>query len=88
MQVHIYRATGRVFGCTADETGSNLPSQIGLWQAFKTIELEKGGHEVPGIDGDECLSDIETYGFHITDAHVRVTETYAKETESPLRSPV
>ncbi len=30
---------------------------------------------MPGLDTGECLDDIETYGFHITDAHVRITET-------------
>ena len=76
MEVHIFRATGRVFGCTEDEAGGNLPAELGPWQYFKTIDLIKGGPDTPGIDGDECISDIESYGFHITDAHVRVTENF------------
>jgi hypothetical protein len=27
-----------------------------------------------GVDVTECLDDIETYGFHLTDAHKRITE--------------
>jgi len=64
-----------VFGCTEDVTGTNLPQQLGPWQLFKTIELFKGGPETPGLDGDECIADIESYGFHVTDAHVRITDS-------------
>ena len=76
MEVHIFRSTGRVFGCTEDESGANLPAQLGPWQLFKSIELIKGGPEIPGLDADECIADIEQFGFHITDAHVRITETF------------
>jgi hypothetical protein len=27
------------------------------------------------VEARECLDDIEKYGFHITDAHVRITES-------------
>jgi hypothetical protein len=26
-----------------------------------------------GVDVTECLDDIEAFGFHLTDAHVRIT---------------
>jgi hypothetical protein len=26
-----------------------------------------------GVDVTECLDDIEKYGFHLTDAHKRIT---------------
>jgi len=26
------------------------------------------------VDTNDCLEDIEEHGFHITDAHVRITE--------------
>jgi hypothetical protein len=75
MQVHIFRGPGRVFGCTQDPTGTNLPSHFAPWNAFKSIELQRDGEPTPGINAAECLDDIERYGFHITDAHVRITES-------------
>jgi len=43
------------------------------WTAFKTIELQND-IPTPGVDVNDCLRDLETYGVHITDAHVRITE--------------
>ena len=74
MLVHIFRGPGRVFGCTEDATGANLPSQFSPWTAFKSIELSRDGEPRAGVNANECLDDIEKYGFHITDAHVRITE--------------
>lgn len=73
MLVHIFRGPGRVFGCTTDEAGANLPPRFAPWTLFKSLELRRG-EETPGIDSAECLDDIEQYGFHVTDAHVRITE--------------
>jgi hypothetical protein len=73
MQIHVFRGPGRVFGCTAQASGENLPERYAPWTPFKTLELHKG-ERTPGIDADECLNDIETHGIHITDAHVRITE--------------
>ena len=64
-----------MFGCTEDVTGGNLPSHFAPWSAFKSVELSRDGESTPGLDAGECLDDIEKYGFHITDAHVRITET-------------
>jgi hypothetical protein len=74
MQIFLFRGTGRVFGCTKDETGSNLPSQYGPWSPFKTLDMNRGGEPRPGIRTDECLDDIEKYGIHLTEAHVRITD--------------
>jgi len=76
MMVHIFRGPGRVFGCTADASGANLPARFAPWTAFKSIEVNRGGEPVPGIDKEECLDDIEAHGFHVTDAHVRITEQF------------
>jgi hypothetical protein len=73
MQVHIFRGPGRVFGCTTESSGANLPSKYAPWTAFKTVEL-KEGEPTPGLAVDDCLHDLETYGVHVTDAHVRITE--------------
>lgn len=73
MQVHIFRGPGRIFGATAAATGENLPSQYGPWSAFKTLDLTRGDAQ-PGLNVDECLGDIDAYGFHLTDAHARITE--------------
>lgn len=75
MQVHIFRGTGRVFGFTEDATGANLPPRYGPWNTFKAIDLVRDGEPTPGVNTRECLDDIENYGFHITDAHVRITES-------------
>jgi hypothetical protein len=74
MLVHIFRGPGRVFGVTEDTTGANLPSKFSPWTAFKSIDLNPDGESRAGVDTTECLEDIKKYGFHITDAHVRITE--------------
>jgi hypothetical protein len=73
MQVHLFRGPGRIFGVTENPSGDNLPQKYAPWTLFKTIDLHRG-KPMPGIDVDECLSDIETYGLHVTDAHARITE--------------
>ena len=73
MQLHIFRGPGRVFAFTARSAGDNLPKKYAPWTAFKTIELHRDLH-TPGVDANECLDDIEAYGIHVTDAHVRITE--------------
>ncbi len=73
MQVYTFRGPGRIFGFTADATGANLPSRYAPWNPFKTIEMNMG-EEIPGVNADECLDDIERFGYHLTDAHVRITE--------------
>jgi hypothetical protein len=75
MLVHIFRGPGRVFGVTEDATGANLPSRFAPWSSFKSIELSRDGEPTPGVNAVECLDDIEKHGFHITDAHVRITES-------------
>jgi hypothetical protein len=75
MLIHLFRGPGRVFGCTQDATGANLPPKYAPWNMFKSIELSRGGEPRAGVDSNECLDDIEKYGFHITDAHVRITES-------------
>jgi hypothetical protein len=73
MQVHIFRGVGRVFGCTGDQAGANLPPGYGPWEAFKSVEMI-AGEPMPGVNVDECLADLDAYGFHLTDAHVRITD--------------
>jgi hypothetical protein len=73
MMVHLFRADGRVFGITADAGGANLPQGYGAWVPFKSIELVRGQPQ-PGVHVEECLDDVERFGFHLTDAHVRITE--------------
>jgi hypothetical protein len=75
MQIYLFRGPGRVFGFTQDATGANLPSHFAPWSAFKSIVLSRDGERTPGVDTGECLDDVEKYGFHITDAHARITET-------------
>jgi hypothetical protein len=73
MQVHIFRDLGRVFGFTRDNGGVNLPAQRGPWTAFKCFDLNRGDVQT-NFDVNECLGDIEKFGFHLTDAHVRITD--------------
>jgi hypothetical protein len=74
MRVHIFTGIGRVFGSTEEAMGANLPAQYGPWSAFKTLDLDRDSPPTPGLNNKECLDDIEKYGFHITDGHVRITE--------------
>jgi len=74
MLIHIFRGPGRVFGFTEDAKGANLPSQFAPWSPFKSVDLSWDGEPRPGVDTDACLSDIEKHGFHITDAHARITD--------------
>lgn len=74
MHVHIFRGPGRVFGFTQLESGDNLPPHFAPWTAFKTIALTRDGEPVPGVNTIECLDDIEAHGFHLTDAHKRITD--------------
>jgi hypothetical protein len=76
MQVFSFRGVGRVFGFTEHATGANLPAQYGPWVAFKTLDLNRG-EQTMGVNAEECLDDIEKHGFHLTDAHVRITENAA-----------
>jgi hypothetical protein len=75
IQVHLFRSTGRIFGVTGDASGANLPAQLQPWAAFKSIEIARGT-PTPGLHADECLDDIAAHGFHVTDAHVRITGKY------------
>jgi hypothetical protein len=72
MQIHIFRGPGRVFGFTPEADGGNLPTQFAPWTAFKSVEMNRG-QTIPGVHIEECLDDIEKFGFHLTDAHVRIT---------------
>ena len=74
MLVHVFRGPGRVFACTRDATGANLPSKFAPWSPFKSVELIRGT-PTPGLNTAECLDDIEKHGFHVTDAHVRITDS-------------
>jgi hypothetical protein len=90
MLVHIFKGPGRVFGVTEDGTGGNLPSQFSPWTFFKSIDLSRDGEARAGVDTNECLEDIEKHGFHITDAHVRITEsvsTCGNKLSSPSAGP-
>jgi hypothetical protein len=75
MQLYIFRGPDRVFGLTADGTGVNLLLQYAPWSAFKLVEMSRDGEPKPSVNSQECLDNIGKYGFHITDAHVRTTET-------------
>jgi hypothetical protein len=76
MQVHIFRGPGRVFAVTKDAGGNNLPKRYEPWNAFKSLEMTRGEAQA-GVNVDECLDDIEKFGFHLTDAHIRITEQAA-----------
>jgi|GEM_PF-433600 len=73
MQVHLFRGPGRIFAFTADQTGANLPGRFAPWTLFKSVDMH-AGEPMPGVDVDECLADMGTFGIHVTDAHVRITE--------------
>lgn len=74
MLVYLFRGPGRVFGFTEAAGGENLPARFAPWSSFKAVEMNRDV-PTPGVDVVECLDDIEKYGFHVTDAHVRITES-------------
>jgi len=73
MQIHLFRGTGRVFGFTESAGGDNLPPRYGPWAAFKSVEMTRD-EPMPGVQVNECLDDIAAHGFHLTDAHTRITQ--------------
>ena len=75
MLVHVFRGPGRVFGCTCDATGANLPTKFVPWSSFKSVNVSRDGEATPGLNSHECLDDIERHGFHVTDGHVRITDS-------------
>jgi hypothetical protein len=76
MRVHIFRGPDRIFGFTADNDARNLPQQYAPWAGFKTLDVVRETSQ-QSFDVNECLDDIEKYGFHLTNAHVRITEQVA-----------
>ncbi len=66
-----------MFAVTAVQDGSNLPKKYAPWHFAKTIDLEPG-RPTPGLEVEECLKDLEAFGLHVTDAHVRITEEALK----------
>ena len=76
MIVHIFTGPGRVFGVTRDAEGANLPQRYAPWSPFKTTEMHPDEPHA-GVDVNSCLSDIGQYGFHLTDAHERITHLVA-----------
>jgi hypothetical protein len=73
MQVHLFQGPGRVFGASFEPTGDDLPEKYAPWTAVKTVEMQRGEAQ-PGLDVEACIDDLETYGVHVTDADVRITE--------------
>jgi hypothetical protein len=60
MMIYIFRGIDRVFACTAESSGSNLPRKFAPWEAFKSLGLNRGQTQ-PGLNVDECFDDIEKY---------------------------
>jgi hypothetical protein len=73
MEVYVFRGKDRVFGITEEQSGDNLPTDYGPWSLQNALDMNRG-EAAAGVRTDECLDDIEEYGFHITDAHVRITD--------------
>jgi hypothetical protein len=67
MRVHIFRGPAdHLYGFTADETGTNLPADVGPWTYWKTIEINRGGQTLfSSFDVDEILDGLERDGHHI-----------------------
>jgi hypothetical protein len=73
MLVYSFFAKDRVFAFTPEKSAANLPARFGDWTPFKDLEMSRTGPQIPGVNKDECLDDIEAHGFHLTKAHVRIT---------------
>jgi hypothetical protein len=77
MVVHIFRGPGRVFGFTCDAQAANLPDRYAPWSPFKSIDMHRDEPHA-GVNVNTCLDDIREYGFHLTDAHERITHRVAE----------
>lgn len=73
MPIYSFRGRDRVFGFVGEDADARLPAVYGPWTRFKSFELKRGDVN-DNFDVNECLDDIEKYGFHLTDAHVRITD--------------
>lgn len=73
MQVQIFKGAGRVFCVIEQGSGQALPEPYGPWTEFKSLDMQRDQRQ-PGVDVNECLDDIAAHGFHLTDAHVRITD--------------
>ena len=74
MQIEIFRGVGQYLCfCLRQGGAEKLPERYGPWTPFKSVNLVWGQAQ-PGVNVDECLDDIEKYGIHVTDAHIRITE--------------
>jgi hypothetical protein len=71
--IHLFRGPERIFGFTEDAGGANLPSDYGPWSHSNSLEMEEGKPQ-SGVNVGECIKDVRAHGFHITDAHVRITD--------------
>lgn len=73
MHVYIFRGPGRIFAVSSDSTGANLPERFQPWSFFKESEMHVDEPHA-GVDVNQCLADIEQFGYHVTDAHERITD--------------
>jgi hypothetical protein len=71
MRVHIFKASGDLYGFTPEESGSNLPADKGPWAWYSSIEVFK---EFPmtrsRVDEAKILAAIEGQGFFLTNAAI------------------
>ena len=65
MKVHVFKGPKGVFGYTEDETGTNLPSEHGPWQAEKSFDATRDDRAGAGDATAMALADIQAKGFHL-----------------------
>lgn len=73
MKVDLFRVRDRVFAAVASGGEAVLPESHRPRTPFKSLDPARGEVQ-PGLAVEECLDDIERFGLHVTDAHVRITE--------------
>jgi hypothetical protein len=72
MQVTSFHGPNSTWAFTPDETGSNLPVELGPWQKFKIINMHRGQPARIAVNADAALDAIEQDGFYITSASIKI----------------
>jgi hypothetical protein len=68
MRVHIFKASGELYGFTCAPSDNNLPADGGPWEPFKSIEVfEDRPAPRIGVNEADILAGINDRGFYLRD---------------------
>jgi hypothetical protein len=76
MYVYVFQGAEDFLGFAAHSDGLNLPAANGPWVLVNRLIISEGDDDRPMVQTRECLRDISTYGYHVTQGRRRVTDTF------------